>query len=90
MVDRNRVTSMRDPAAPSGAINILDIDAKLPKAATGSRYFSAQADGKWVVVNGHKDIVGSARYDNETDAINAAAKKNGMSDDELPEIESDR
>lgn len=90
MVDRNRVTSMRDPAAPSGAIDILDIESKLPKAKSGSRYFSANVNGKWVIVNAHRDVVGKDTFETETDALAAAAKKNGMSGDEMPEIEGNR
>lgn len=70
------VTLMRDPAAPSGAIDLVDIEAKLPKAKTGSQYFSARINGKFYVVDGHMNPVNSTGYDGEQEAQDAAAKRN--------------
>lgn len=70
------VTLMRDPAAPSGAIDLLDIDA----AKTGSQYFSARINGKFYVVDGHMNPVNQTTYDGEQEAQDAAAKRNSGSE----------
>jgi len=70
------VTLMRDPAAPSGAIDLIDITAAKPKAKTGSQYFSAKINGKFYVVDGHMNPVNQTSYDGEQEAQDAAAKRN--------------
>lgn len=85
---RDRVTLLRDPAAPAGAIDILDINDKLPKAKTGSRYFSGRAqDGKFYVYNAHREKALQTGYDSEQEALDKAAEKNGIADDEAPTIQ---
>jgi hypothetical protein len=73
---KNLVTLLRDPAAPSGAIDLVDIDAKLPRAKTGSQYFSGKIDGKFYVLDGHMNKALQTAFDSEQEAQDAAAKKN--------------
>lgn len=70
------VTLMRDPAAPSGAIDLVDITAAKPKAKTGSQFFSAKINGNFYVVDGHMNPVNQTKYDSEQEAQDAAAKRN--------------
>jgi len=74
------VTLMRDPAAPSGAIDLVDIAAAKPKAKTGSQYFSAKINGKFYVVDGHMNPVNQTAYDGEQQAQDAAAARNSGSE----------
>lgn len=85
------VSSMRDPAHPAGAITVDDLSKPLPvNTQTGSRYFSGQIGGKWYVLNAHMEKALQTAFDTEQEALDRAAEKNGMSDDEKPEIEGSR
>lgn len=75
---------LRDPAAPSGAVVVDDIDAKLPRAKTGSRYFSALINEQWFVVNARGEKMLQTPFDTEQDAAEKAAEKNGQ--DEKPDL----
>lgn len=84
-----RVTSMRDPALPSGGIIISEqeMTKPLPTAESGSRYFSGNINGRWYVLNGHMEKALEKPFDTEQDAIAKAAEKNGQ---EAPDIQSSR
>lgn len=69
---------LRDPAAPSGAVVVDDIDAKLPKAKTGSTHFSALINEEWFVVNARGEKMLQTPFKTEQEAADKAAEKNGQ------------
>lgn len=79
-IPRDRFKNTRDPAAPSGAIVVDNLDGpeKHPAAATGSRFFSASVDGDWVVTNARFQIVRKGPFKNEQEASDEAAKLNAL------------
>lgn len=68
---------LRDPAAPAGAVVVDDIDAPLPRAQTGSRYFSALINEQWFVVNARGEKMLQTPFPTEQAAADKAAEKNG-------------
>jgi hypothetical protein len=85
----NRPTSLRDPANPSGGVNIPydNRNQTNPIAAgTGSSFFSANVAGAWQVINAKGAISAGGPYANEQLASNAAATANGQT---APKLEID-
>jgi len=78
-----KISLMRDPAAPSGLINIINPDAALPEANTGSKYFSALIEEEWFVVNGHGEKALQSPFKTEQEAAEKAAEKNGQEPPDL-------
>lgn len=82
MVDTKH-SLLRDPAAPAGAVVVDDINATLPRANTGSRYFSALINEEWFVVNARGEKMLQTPFKTEQEAAEKAAEKNGQEPPDL-------